>query len=516
MVRRGKRDLLGTHQVEIGLEKKHFHARYGNAIAGYGLVLMIALQLIIMGCAPVGPNYEPPQPVSPRSCRSWHTGLEAGLSTSPPNPTLLAKWWTALGDPVLSSLEKRAVAGNLQLKEALARVREARALRGVKRSALFPALDATGGVTRQRTSGNTAVVRRTTLYTAGFDAGWELDIFGGARRSIEAAQAQLEAAQEGLTDVLVSLMAEVALNYANVRTYQARLDAVAANIKAQEDIYQLNVSRYKAGLIDELDVQQSLYMLENTRAQVPQLKRDLETAKNRLAVLLALPPGALEKELAPRSPIPVPPVQVAVGIPADTLRRRPDVRKAERELAAATAQIGVATAELYPKFRLSGSIGLESLSARDLLEWVSRTWKFGGVISWKIFDAGAIRQNIKVQTARQEQALARYEAAILGALEEVENALVSFAKEQRRLASLSSAAQAASRSLELARDRYKAGLVDFTTVLDAERAFQSLQDQVAASRGTVTSNFIRLYKALGGGWGLMDEVKEIYEKAEEK
>jgi len=269
MVRRGKRDLLGTHQVEIGLEKKHFHV----------------------------------QPVSPRS---WHTGLEAGLSTSPPNPTLLAKWWTALGDPVLSSLEKRAVAGNLQLKEALARVREARALRGVKRSVLFPVLDATGGVTRQRTSGDTAVVRRTTLYTAGFDAGWELDIFGGARRSIETAQAQLEAAQEGLTDVLVSLMAEVALNYANVRTYQARLDAVAANIKAQEDIYQLNISRYKAGL------------------------------------------------------------------------------------------------------------------------------------------------------------------------------------------------------------------VDFTTVLDAERALQSLQDQVAASRGTVTSNFIRLYKALGGGWGLMDEVKEIYEKTEEK
>jgi len=454
------------------------------------LLGLVGFGVLIGGCSPVGPNYVPPRVVSPKQ---WHAQLGGGLRPSSPAPEVLATWWKALGDPILWSLQKRAVAGNLQLKEALARVREARALRGVKRATLFPALDATGGVTRQRTSGNTAVVRRTTLYTAGFDAGWELDIFGGARRSIEAAQAQLEAAQEALTDVLVSLMAEVALNYANVRTYQARLDAVAANIKAQEDIYQLNVSRYKAGLIDELDVQQSLYVLENTRAQVPQLKRDLEAAKNRLAVLLALPPGALEKELAPHSPIPVPPVQVAVGIPADTLRRRPDVRKAERELAAATAQIGVATAELYPKFRLSGSIGLESLSARDLLEWVSRTWKLGGVISWKIFDAGAIRQNIKVQTARQEQALARYEAAILGALEEVENALVSFAKEQRRLASLSSAAQAASRSLELA-----------------------LQDQVAASRGTVTSNFIRLYKALGGGWGLMDEVKEIYEKTEEK
>ncbi|MBW2127418.1 MAG: efflux transporter outer membrane subunit, partial [Deltaproteobacteria bacterium] len=324
------------------------------------LLGLVGFGVLIGGCSPVGPNYVPPRVVSPKQ---WHAQLGGGLRPSSPAPEVLATWWKALGDPILWSLQKRAVAGNLQLKEALARVREARALRGVKRATLFPALDATGGVTRQRTSGNTAVVRRTTLYTAGFDAGWELDIFGGARRSIEAAQAQLEAAQEALTDVLVSLMAEVALNYANVRTYQARLDAVAANIKAQEDIYQLNVSRYKAGLIDELDVQQSLYVLENTRAQVPQLKRDLEAAKNRLAVLLALPPGALEKELAPHSPIPVPPVQVAVGIPADTLRRRPDVRKAERELAAATAQIGVATAELYPKFRLSGSIGLESLSA---------------------------------------------------------------------------------------------------------------------------------------------------------
>jgi len=469
----------------------------------YCLLGIIVFEVLMWGCSPVGPNYVPPKVVAPKK---WHAKLGKAISPRLPNPKLLARWWTALQDPVLASLERQAVARNLALREALARVREARALRGIQKAGLFPTIDASGAVSRQRTSASRGIVQRTSLYTAGLDAGWELDIFGGVRRSIEAAQAELEAAQEGLADVLVSLMAEVALNYTDVRTYQARLAAVSANIEAQKDIYGLNVSRYKAGLIDELDVQQSLYVLESTRAQIPALVRGLEAAKNRLAVLLGQPPGALSERLARFSSIPVPPVQVAVGIPAEVLRRRPDVRKAERELAAATAQIGVAEAGLYPKFRLSGSIGLESLSARHLLEWVSRTWKVATGVSWKIFDAGAIRQNIKVQTARQQQALARYESAVLSALEEVENSLTAFAKEQRRLSSLRMAAKAASRTLALARDRYNAGLVDFSNVLDAERSLQSLQDQVAESKGAVTTDFIRLYKALGGGWGLIKKV----------
>jgi outer membrane protein TolC len=223
-------------------------------------------------------------------------------------------------------------------------------MRGIEKAKLFPTLNSSGSVTKQRSSGNSGTGKESKLYALGFDAGWELDIFGGVRRSLEAAEADLEATREELHDVLVSLLAEVALNYIEVRTYQVRLAAVRANMKAQQDIYELNLSRYQAGLIDELSVQQSLYILENTRSQIPALQIGLEAAKNRLAVLLGKNPGLVHDELAEPQPIPVPPVRVAVGIPADTLRRRPDVRRAERNLAAATARIGVAKAELYPKF----------------------------------------------------------------------------------------------------------------------------------------------------------------------
>ena len=479
-------------------------------------LLVALLSLALAGCA-VGPKYTPVKPEAPKK---WHTKLQEGLTARRPDPQTLAHWWTTLNDPVLSSLEARAVKGNLDLKKALARIREARALRGIEKARLFPWLDASGSAQEIRTSaysteetmGKKRRGEESKLYKVGFDSSWELDIFGGTKRSIQAAQAELEATREGLHDVLVSLLAEVALNYVEVRTYQERLRAARTNLKAQQHIYELNLSRYRAGLIDELAVQQSRYVLENTRAQIPTLETGLERAENRLAVLLGEKPGALHRELAPNRTIPVPPVKVAVGIPADTLRHRPDVRRAERELAAATARIGVAKSELYPKFNLSGTIGLESVSTGHLWEWVSRTSGFGLNVLWKIFHAGALRQNIKVQTARQKQAFLQYKSTILKALEEVENALVSYAKEQQRLASLRSAVKAARLAYEIAWDRYKAGLVDFTDVLDAERSLQSYQDKLAQSEGAVTSNLVRLYKALGGGWKCLEPVAEKSDK----
>ena len=307
--------------------------------------------------------------------------------------------------------------------------------------------------------------------------------------------------------MLVSLMAEVALNYVEVRTYQARLSAAYANIKTQQETYDLNQSRYEAGIIDELVVQQALYNLERSRSQIPTLEIGLEASKNRLAVLLGENPGALHQELNETKPIPVPPMTVAVGVPAETLRNRPDIRIAERNLAAQTARIGVATADLFPKFRLFGSIGLESLSSKDFFERASRAWSIGPGVSWNIFDAGAIRQNIKVQTERQEQALLQYESTVLNAQEEVENVLVAFAKEQRRRESLSRATDAARKADLLARDRYQAGLVDFSNVLITQLSLLSFQDELVQSDGAVTTNLVRLYKALGGGW-------EFYEAAE--
>jgi multidrug efflux system outer membrane protein len=472
------------------------------------LLLILIASLALAGCA-VGPNYKRVEPDTPKN---WHAQMSGGLVAGPPDPISLAGWWKTLNDERLSSLMERAANGNLDLQEARSRVREARALRGVSRAELFPTLDADASAAKGRSSENIGVGRDFELYAAGFDAGWELDIFGGIRRRVEASQAELEAEIAGMNDVLVSLMAEVALNYIEVRTFQARIAVAEANIKVQEETYSLNLSGYEAGIIDELPVQQSLYNLENTRSLVPSLEEGLSAAKNRLAVLIGEHPGSLSRELAGNGLVPVPPLSVAVGVPADTLRQRPDIRQAERILASQTARIGSATAELYPSFTLSGTFGVESIATGNLFDWASRTWSFGSSALMKLFRSGAIRQNIEVEDARLEQALIQYRSAVLGALEEVENALVAYAKEQSRRDLLKSAVSAAQLAYELAKDRYLAGLVDFNNVLDALRALQVFQDNLAQSEGAVTSNLVRLYKAIGGGW----EYSTAYEKSETK
>jgi NodT family efflux transporter outer membrane factor (OMF) lipoprotein len=461
------------------------------------LLPALFVSLFLSGCFVVGPDYVRVKPDAPKV---WNTTMEGGLTDAQMAPDTLSQWWKILGDPQLESLEKRAVQGNLELKNARARIREARALRGISRAGLFPTVDATGSMTDHRSSENNGLGHESKLYAAGFDAGWELDIFGGTRRAIEAAQAEVESSEEDLHDVMVSLLAEVALNYVEARTYQDRLKATRGNIAVQQETYELNLSLSHAGLIDELAMEQSLYNLEHSRSQIPGLQTGLEAAKNRLAVLLGKKPGAVHPELAEEKSIPAIPVSVAIGIPAETLRHRPDIRRAERNLAAATARIGMATADLYPKFRLSGTIGLESISSGNLWQWASRSWNFGPGVSWNIFDAGAIRRNIQVQNARQEQALITYEATVLQAQEEVENALVAYAKEQQRRSTLAKATSAAKRADLLARDQYQAGLVDFNDVLNAQRSLLSFQDELAQSSGVATTNLIRLYKALGGGW----------------
>jgi outer membrane protein, multidrug efflux system len=456
--------------------------------------------LLLSACAAVGPDYVPP---SMSVSKSWHTPLKGGLTAEDMDPQILASWWGTLNDPDLSSLMDRAVASNLDLKKARARIREARARRGIAKADLFPTLDASGSATWSRSSEDTGTGKTSDLYAAKLDAGWELDIFGGLRRSVEAAEGDLEATQENLRDVLVSLLAEVALNYIDVRTYQVALTVTVANLQSQSETYQLTQWRYEAGLGDELAVEQARYNLENTRSLIPPIRTSLEEAMNRIAVLLGERPGAVHDELKNRKPLPVTPLKVAVGVPANTLRRRPDVRQAERELAAQTARIGVATADLYPKFTLSGSIGLEALSFRKLSSFSTWTLWGGPGITWAIFDAGAIRQNIEVQSALQEQYLIAYEATVLSALEEVENALVAYAEQQQRRQSLTEATQAAQKAVELAQQKYEAGLTDFNNVLEAQRSLLSFQEQLAKSEGTVTSNLVRLYKALGGGWESM-------------
>ena len=462
--------------------------------------------LILTGCATVGPDYVPPDT---SVSATWHTQFKGGLTAEEMNPQTLAEWWTTLNDPELSRLIDRAVLDNLDLKKAMARVRESRARRGMAKADLFPTLDATGSANWSRSNKDTGSGKTSDLFAATFDAGWELDIFGGVRRSVEAAEADLQANYEDLRNVLVSLIGEVALNYIEVRTFQTRLTVAEANLEAQNETYQLTLWRYQAGLSDELAVQQARYNLENTRSQIPTLRIGLEEAMNRLAVLLGEQPGQVHTELEKRKPTPVPPLEVAVGVPADVLRRRPDVRRAEREIAAQTARVGVATADLYPKFTLSGSIGLEALSLSNLSSSGSWTLSGGPKITWGIFKAGAIRQNIEAQSALQEQYLIAYEVAVLSALEEVENALVAYAEEQHRRDDLRKAMEAAKKAVDMAQHKYQAGLTDFSNVLDAQRSLLSFEDQLAQSDGAVTSNLVRLYKALGGGWtSLTSDVKK--------
>jgi multidrug efflux system outer membrane protein len=464
------------------------------------LWICVPLLVVAAGCT-VGPDYVRPENSLPGG---WHSRLEGGLMENPIDPNTLATWWTRLGDTQLSGLIERAVAGNLDLATARSRVRESRARRSVASGALFPTLNAAGSATSSRTDTNAGPDTSGQVYSANFDAGWEMDFFGGIRRSVEAANADLQASEENLHDVLVSLLAETALNYVEVRTFQARLAAAEASLKTQSETYDLTRWLSQAGLEDELAMYQARYNLENTRSQIPTLRSGLEEAMNRLAVLLGETPGNLAGELEKPQAIPVPPAEVAVGVPADMIRHRPDVRRAERELAAQTARVGVATANLYPQLTLNGSIGLETLSLTEPSSQRSQTVSGGPRFSWAIFDP-TVRPNIEVQSALQEQALISYRAAVLGSLEEVEAALIEYAQEQQRRDNLQQATEAAQAAAGLAQDKYQAGLTDFSNVLDAERSLLSFQDQLAQSNGTVTSNLIRLYKALGGGWTSMED-----------
>lgn len=468
-------------------------------LAPWALAALAAAMLLPPACAPVGPDYTPPETTAPEA---WNSPLQRGLVSERPSPGDLARWWEVLGDPLLSSLVTQAMEDNLSLQQAKARVRQARALRGVSQAALFPGLDAAGDAEFRDNSEN-GRNQKNRFYAAGFDAGWELDVFGGVRRSVEAGQADLEAAQADLTDVLVSLSAEVALSYIEVRTYQARISVAQANLSAQDNTYGFISSRQQAGLTTRLALEQAGYNLERTRALIPTLKMGREASLNRLAVLLGQAPGSVHAQLKAPLPLPQPPLAVAVGVPAEALRRRPDLRRAERRLAAQSARVGVATSQLYPRFRLTGSIGLESVQAGDLLRSSSLFSAFLPSISWNVFDAGGIRRGIEAQVAVEEQYFLAYQATVLTALEEVENALTGYALEQTRRESLRQAVKAAQEAEILSQDLYKAGLVNFESVLDAQRSLLELQDQLAISEGAVMERLISLYKALGGGWDSM-------------
>jgi NodT family efflux transporter outer membrane factor (OMF) lipoprotein len=454
-------------------------------------LVLLLVAAVSTGCGVKRPYQAP----TPTALLSW-----TGPAPSPSDVETLSQWWEALGDPQLTSLVHRAVAGNLDVRTALSRLRESRASVSSARTSLQPVVDASGTVRVSGTGSEAGIGGTNRSYSLAVDASWEADVFGGIRSTIDAATATAEAREADLQDVLVSLSAEVAINYIDVRSLQRRLDLGRANASLQEQTLDLTRFRQQAGLGTDLDVQQATSNVETTRAQIASLESQSTQTVHAIAVLLGQPPAALIGELAEPRPIPVAPITVALGVPAETLRRRPDVRSAERQLAAQFQQVNAARADLYPSFRLAGSIGLESLSLARLLIPGAAFWSASPSVNTRLFNREQLRQNLEIQSERLVQSARAYESRVLGALQEVENSLAALAHDQVRRDHLSAASNAAEQAADLSLQLYTAGLRDFRDVLDGQRSLVNLQDSLASSEASVSIDLVRLYKSLGGGW----------------
>jgi NodT family efflux transporter outer membrane factor (OMF) lipoprotein len=449
--------------------------------------------LALAGCA-VGPDYRAPELEVPVA---W---TEAGRGTSAARTADLSRWWRQVDDPLLWELIDQALAASPDMQTARARLRESRARRDFASAQRFPEVGASASARRIDGSAESGSGAAFDSYGVGLDASWEADVFGGRRRALEAAQADLEASQADLYATQVSLAAEVALAYVDLRSAQARLATARSNLASQVETLQLTEWRAQAGLTSSLNVEQARANSEQTRAALPLLETGIAQSGHRLAVLLGKPPGAFKDRLAAAGPIPAAPDMLAVGIPTDTLRQRPDVRAAERNLAAATAFVGVAEAARYPNLSFTGSIGLEALQAGRLFGGSAGLYSLAASIVAPVFDAGRRQQQVEIQDALREQALVGYEKTVLLALEEVENALVGLANARDRRDALTAAAEAARNAALLARQRFSTGIIDFQVVLDTERTALVIDDALAAAQAEVAASLVRLYKALGGGW----------------
>lgn len=419
-----------------------------------------------------------------------------------------AAWWTALGDPALDRLMQVSFSENLTLRAASMRVLQAQSQRAIAAATLLPQFQEAFGSYQHfqlSNAGNalgvsTGILPRTfDNWSTGFNASWELDVWGRIRRNLESADANLDASVENYDDVLVTLLAETAVAYTEMRAFEQRLAYARANVKTQEGSLAIAQSRFKNGAVSELDVTQAQSNLAQTQALIPVLRKGLRLANNRLCVLLGTPPRDLLPELGP-APIPKAAPEVIVGIPADLLRRRPDVRRAEREVALHSAQIGVAVADMFPTFRITGSLNWQAQQFPELFHSAANAGNIGPTFNWNILNYGRIRNNVRVQDARFQELAIRYQQTVLEANAETEDAIVSFLESQARVKALADSVTASERSLELALKQYREGDTDFNRVFNLESALVQQQDQLATAEAEVATSLVRIYKALGGGW----------------
>jgi outer membrane protein, multidrug efflux system len=460
-------------------------------------ILGPVLAVLLTACTTVGPSYQPPNPVMPPH---W---TEAAPDIPVQANGKIGTWWTLFKDPLLDSLVIKAIAENQDLGIAETRIREARAQRRMTAASGLPAVGTSGAYTHSRTGENTSSGKANQdLFQAGFDVGWEIDLFGGIRRATEAADATVAASVEDKRDVLVSLVAEVARNYLELQGSRQRLAITKENIDIQQKTVDMVKKRFQIGFGSELAVVQAETQLAMTMSQVPGLEAAAAQSMHQLALLLGHAPDALVSELTASEIAPLTPPQVPITLPSDLLRQRPDIRRAERQLAAATAEIGVATAELFPSFSLSALVGLESTSFSNLVTSGSRFWSLGPKVQWSLFDGGKARAGIEVSNSRKDRAHIGYEKTVLTALVEVENALVAISREQETHRILAIATSSAQRALTISKSQYELGLVDFLNVLQSEFAFYQSQDQLVQSEQRLSLDTVSLFKALGGGWDL--------------
>jgi multidrug efflux system outer membrane protein len=459
-----------------------------------GLTILLAAASLT-GCA-VGPNYVKPEVAVAQK-------FESAVPTTYSEEDALAQFWKQFGDETLNGLVADALQANHDLRIAMAHFAEARAARGESRLDLLPTITASGGYTKQRLAQSQRLIpslSETELYDAGFDAFWELDFFGRVRRTVEASNADVQAAESNLRDAQVIVVAEIARTYFELRGEQSQLDLARRNVENLRATLDLTTARLDAGRGTELDTSRAQAQLSSTLATIAPLEAAVARSIHRLSVLTGREPTALTSTLSPVRDLPELPLIVAVGNPADLLRRRPDIRVAERELAASTARIGVAVADLFPKVTFTGSVGYAAASAGALGDAGTGTRLIAPAISWAALDLGRVRARIAGARARDDASLAIYEQTVLRALEETEDSLVTHSRARERLEHLADSARASNTAATLARVRFDGGMVDFLQVLDAERTRLAAEDSLAQSRTEAATSLVAVYKALGGGW----------------
>jgi len=456
-------------------------------------IAALSAALILAGCASVGPNYHEVKPAAPQL-----QGLDAAQEN---NAQFQAAWWRQFNDPTLDALIQRAAANNLDLRIAVARLHESRALLSGAKSDQLPTIDTDVNYMRSRGQQPGFTDQRTTVssYQAGFDASWELDLFGGVRRSVEASGADLGASEAALHNAQVSLLAEVARNYFELRGSQLRLDIARRDIESQQQTVHLTEVRQQLGSGSEQDVASAKARLSAVQAQLPLLQTQASASEFRLAVLLGERPGELDIDVSPKSFTPIA-ISLPIGDAGDVLSRRPDVRMAEREYAAATARIGVAKADFFPHITLGGFLGFLSGRSNDFGSPATRAWSLAPSISWAGLNVQRVRANLHASEARADAAQANYQQSVLLAIEDIDNAVTGFNQQRVRVDHLIEQGTQSKRAADLARVRYQEGATSFLELLDAERTQLAAEDDLAQAEAAINTRAVALYKALGGGW----------------